>query len=136
MKNEELRKIIAECVQEVIQEQGVEEGFWSNVGKGLGITNDPESGTSHYDRFTQMHNKRADYKKQGDYDKFQTKQSAENKVEKLQAQIEVALKKTLRDAFIEAESVEIQRKDVRRIFQTAIQKILDQYKRLEEKSSQ
>ena len=136
MNKNNLRKIISECVQEVIQEQGIEEGFWSNVGKGLGITNNPDSGASNYDRFSKMHDKRADYNKQGSYDKFQAKQASEGKVEKLQAQIEVALKKTLRDAFVEAESVEIQRKDVKRVFQSAIMKVLNQYKRLEEESSQ
>ena len=143
MKNEELRKIIAECVQEVIQEQGMEEGFWSNVGKGLGITNDPDSGASHYDRFSQMHNKRADYKNTFDPKnpgKTGGKQSkmragSKEKVQKIKTDFEAKLKKAMRDAFSEAEVVGIDRAATKKIFMSSIMGIVNKYKKLEEEKT-
>jgi hypothetical protein len=143
MKNEEIRKIIAECVQEVIQEQGMEEGFWSNVGKGLGIINDPDSGASHYDRWSQMWDKKRAYrgkfdpKNPGKTGGEQSKMRAASKkeVQKIKTDFEAKLKKAMRDAFSEAEVIGIHRTATKKIFMSSIMSIMNQYKRLEESPS-
>ena len=148
MKNEELRKIIAECVTEVMQEQEIDEGWFGDtvkkVGKGLGISgNDPDSGASHYDRFSQMHNKRADYKNTFDPKnpgKTGGKQSkmragSKEKVQKIKTDFEAKLKKAMRDAFSEAEVVGIDRAATKKIFMSSIMGIVNKYKKLEEEKT-
>lgn len=148
MKNEELRKIIAECVTEVMQEQEMDEGWFGDtvkkVGKGLGISgNNPDNGASHYDRFSQMHNKRADYKNTFDPKnpgKTGGKQSkmragSREKVQKIKTDFEARLKKAMRDSFIEAESIGIERAATKKIFLSSIMSVVNKYKRLEEEWS-
>ena len=135
MKNEEIRKIIAECVQEVIQEQGMEEGFWSNVGKGLGIINDPDSGASHYDNWSQMRDKKNAFNGKTGGEQSKMRAASEKEVQKIKTDFEAKLKKAMRDAFSEAEVVGIHRTATKKIFMSSIMSIMNQYKRLEESPS-
>ena len=145
MQKEELKQLIAECVAEVIQEQGMEEGWFGDtmkkVGKGLGITgSNPDSGASHYDRFSKMHDKRVDYKKTFDPKnpgksggkQSKMRASAKKNVEGIKEKFNADLKKAMRDAFIEGEAVGMTREQIKKIFFSSMMGIVNQYRRLEE----
>jgi hypothetical protein len=147
MTNSELKEFIAECVQEVIQENAIQEGWGSDMLKGLKKTfapESPDSGKSHYDRFTQIHDKRANYKNKfdpknpgkGGGEQSKMRASANEKVKKIKSNFETSLKKAMRDSFIEAESVGIDRASTKKIFMSSIMSIVNQYKRLEEESKE
>jgi ribosomal protein S13 len=146
MTNEDLKQLIAECVQEVIQEHAMDEGWGSDMWKGIKKTftpENPDSGKSDYDRFVQMHNKRADYKKafdpknpgKGGAVQSKMRARAKEKVQKIKVDFENKMKKAMRDAFIEAEAVGIDRAATKKIFMSSIMAISNQYKRLEEEKT-
>ena len=144
MQKEELKQLIAECVAEVIQEQGMEEGWFgdtmSKVRKGLGMTGGPDSSASHYDRFSKMHDKRVDYKKsfdpknpgKGGGVQSKMRSSAKKNIEGIKEKFNANLKKAMRDAFIEGEAVGMSREDIKKIFFSSMMGVVNQYKRLEE----
>jgi hypothetical protein len=147
MTNEDLKKLIAECVQEVIQEHEMDEGWGSDMWKGIKKTfapESPDSGKSHYDRFTQMHDKGVKYKKafdpknpgKGGAVQSKMRASAKEKVQKIKVDFENKMKKAMRDAFIEAEAVGIDRAATKKIFMSSVMAISNQYKRLEEENKE
>ena len=147
MTNSELKKLISECVQEVIQENEMQEGWGADMLKGIKKTftpNSPDSGKSHYDRFTQMHDKRAKYKNKfdpknpgkGGGEQSTMRAGARAKVQKIKVDFENKLKKAMRDAFIQAEAVGIDRAATKKIFMSSIMAISNQYKKLEEENKE
>lgn len=137
MNKEQLRQLIAECVIEVMQEQNMDEGWFGDtmkkVGKGLGISgNGPDSGTSHYDRFSKMHDKRVAHSNKGSYDQFNAKRDAGDKIDKMKQKFEANLKKAMRDAFIEGEAVGMTREEIKKVFNSTILGVMNRYKKLEE----
>lgn len=109
MDKQELKNLIAETVQEVAMEEGWGSDLWQGVKKQFagGKTTGPDSGGSHYDRFSKMHDKRADIKNSPAPTQAAAKQSAEQIVQDLKEKLEVGLKKLLRAAYIEAEAAEL-----------------------------
>lgn len=146
MTNEDLKQLIAECVQEVIQEHEMDEGWGSDMWSGIKKTfapESPDSGKSHYDRFAQTHDKGVKYKKAfdpknpgvGGGKQSKMRAGARQKVQKIKTDFEANLKKAMRDAFIEAEAVGIDRAATKKIFMSSIMSISNQYKRLEEEKN-
>ena len=146
MTNEDLKQLIAECVQEVIQEHEMDEGWGSDMWSGIKKTfapESPDSGKSHYDRFAQTHDKGVKYKKAfdpknpgvGGGKQSKMRAGARQKVQKIKTDFEANLKKAMRDAFIEAEAVGIDRAATKKIFMSSIMSISNQYKRLEEEKT-
>jgi hypothetical protein len=137
MKNEELRKIIAECVQEVIQEQEIDEVWGSELWSGIKKTfapESPDSEKSKYDRSFKTSEKNVKYNTTGSGMQSKMRADAREKIQKIKTNFEANLKKTMRDAFHYGDSVGFKRSDTKKIFMTSIMSIMNQYKRLEEES--
>ena len=145
MNKLELKKLIRECVQEAISEQDLDEGWFTDkmktVGKALGVTSGgQDSGAAHYDRFSKMHDKRADYKTafdpknpgKGGGKQSQMRASAKKNITDIKTKFEADVKKMLRNAYIEGESVGMNREDITKAFRSALTGIFNKYKHLEE----
>jgi len=136
MNKEELKKLIAECVAEVMVEKNLDEGFLDALKKqarGFGLMGpDTDSGAAHFDRFKKMHDKRVDFQKKGSFDQFKAKQDTSIKLDKMKQKFEANLKKAMRDAFIEGESVGMSRQEIKKMFNSTILGVMNRYKKLEE----
>lgn len=144
MDKQELKDLIAECVEEVAMEEGWGADLWKGVKKQF-AGQSPDSGGSHYDRFSKMHDKRADYAKAKDPDPLSAmnppkpgdkqakmRDAAKKSIATIQAELEVKLKKMLRDAYMEGEAVGMDRQEIIKAFRTALAGIFNKYKKLEE----
>jgi hypothetical protein len=138
MDKQELKDLIAECVEEVAMEEGWGADLWKGVKKQF--AGDPESGASHYDRFSKMHDKRADYKNTFDPKKpgpgggkqSKMRAGARKSLGDIKVEFETKIKKMLRDAYIEGESVGMNRQDITKAFRSSLTGIFNKYKKLEE----
>lgn len=135
----ELKDLIEECIEEVAMEEGWGADLWKGVKKQF-AGQSPDSGASHYDRFSKMHDKRADYKNTfdpknpgvGGGKQSKMRAGARKSIADIQVEFETKVKKMLRDAYIEAESVGMTREEVTKAFRSALTGIFNKYKRLEE----
>lgn len=107
MKKSELKQLIAECIVETIKENPelMDEGFFKNM---FGDT------TNAYTKFAKQHNAGAD-------------------VHDIKKSVESKITSALKDAFKMGEVAGMDKKEISKIFRSAITGIFNKYNKLEEK---
>lgn len=142
MKKTELKKLIEECINEVAQEQGMEEGWGRDMWKGLkkqvkgtfmdksGAYNDGDP-----DARNAAHDKRADYLNAKEKDPEKAKQMRAAGVKELVELIEdyeENLRNSMRKSYAKAMAINVDFNAVRNAYQKKTLEVLQAYQRLEE----